>query len=88
MTSRDLLQVKSFLDGPVWRYIKERMQKEIYECRANGSRHPVSAMVDLVSREQLCMRANALEEFLTSLPSQIQSEYKEQLEKEQATSNE
>lgn len=82
MTSRDLLEVKSALSGPLWRLIKERITAEVSELRATGGRYTIGSLPDVVTREQMFMKANALEEFVDSFPSQIINEYKEQLEKE------
>lgn len=88
MTSRILLEAKAGLDGALWRFILAEVEKQASNARIEASRYRIESMPDLLVREQMFMKANAIEDFIGSLPSLINEAYKEQLQLEQKTPNE
>lgn len=85
MTSRELLEIKSGLASPLWRYIQDYAAKQVIELRAEASRYGIVGLTDVMIREQMLMRANSLESLIEALPSQINAEYKEKLQLEEKT---
>ena len=82
MTSRTLIDVKTGLDSPLWRFIVDKVKTEAADLRSAATRYEIQSLPDVLVREQMFMRANAIEDFINSLPSQINEAYKTQLELE------